>query len=659
MQSLYRRHRPRSFDAVVGQESVVRTLRNAIELDKVHHAYLFVGSRGTGKTSMAKLLACALNAEGGARVDFDPESRTAKAIMAGSSLDVVEMDAASNNSVDDIRELRENVGLAPMGGAKRVYILDEAHMLSQAAWNAFLKTLEEPPGHVVFVLATTEAHKVPATIVDRCHRFDFQRPSLEQIAGVLRRVADEEGITVPDPAVGMIARKASGSFRDALGTLEQLVTYGGSEIALDDVLATLGVADAELILETADTLAAGDPRGALNAVVKLTDSGRDEAQFMRDLAAHLRHLYVIQAVGEVPESFAVTAEHTGRLTAQAERIPQAEVLRAIDLLAAALAAVKDGSEPRLQLEVALLKATQPRADQSLQALLHRIDRLEAQLAAAGAGGPAAPVEPPPRVAAPPAQPPAEPAARSQEPSAQPAPEHPTASSPAGAEDSWGSTPNDPPRAEQAAPAATAVAVEEPVPPPAAPDPAAAEPAPPPTQTPAEPSPAAASVPPQPPAAESRADDSWGSTPNDPPAAAQAPPPPAAHVPAPEAATGLDIDRVAALWPAVADAVREQNAMVAALLAEAVPTAIDGEGRLTVQFPADAAFSKKKAEANRELIAGALRSLGGHSVAVAFELGGVREDSGPATLTADELADRLMRDFAAEEIFETDEPESED
>src|ERR687895_463720 len=497
MLSLYRRHRPKTFDEVVGQEHIVRTLRNAIELDKVHHAYLFVGSRGTGKTSMAKLLACALNASGGAGTGVGPGGPALRAILAGASLHGVEMDAASNNSVDDIRELRENVALAPMQGGKRVYILDEAHMLSTAAWNAFLKTLEEPPPHVVFVLATTEAHKVPATIVDRCHRFDFQRPSLEQIAGVLRRVADGEEIELPDPAVGMLARAATGSFRDALGTLEQLVTYGGKKVKLEDVRDILGVADAELVLDAAEALAGRDPRAALLTVQRLSDSGRDVTKFMRDLSAHLRHLFVVQTLGEVPDSFYVTAEHTDRLAQQAERLSQGEILRAIDFLAAAIAAVKDGSEPRIQLEMALLKATQPQADLSLQALMFRIEQLEARLSVAA--------DQEPETAAP-------------------------ASSPAM---------SSPQRGGRGPSAAVAVDVEEEV--------------------------------------------------------------------APQAVGSIELDQIVAVWPAVADAVCEENQMIGAALAAARPVGLEGS-RLTVAFPTDASFVKKKAEGNRELVQRALRGL---------------------------------------------------
>jgi len=577
----------------------VRTLRNAVEQGKVHHAYLFVGSRGTGKTSMAKILAACLNCERGPTIEPCGVCDSCVAIASATSLDVIEMDAASNNSVEDVRELRERVAYAPVSGRHKVYILDEAHMLSSQAWNAFLKTLEEPPPNTIFVLATTEAQKVLPTVVDRCHRFDFQRPGMPEIAGVLRRVCAAEGIEAPDEALALIARAATGSFRDALGTLEQLVTYAGPSIAQPDVLAVLGVADVELLLAAVDAVAAHDARAALLTVERLAASGRDLGQFYRDLEAHLRALLVVQTLGEVPETLRLTAEHDARVADQAGRVGSAEVVRLLDALAAALGAVKDGADQRIQLELALAKAAAPRIDHSMRALLARIERLE------GRGGVAEAPSARPEAPTPTPTPPERPAP----------PSHDAPAGAAGTGEAPASTPF--PRHEAAREAAAATA--------AAPVEAIAAQVPAPVEAIAEPAAA--------PAAQAIAE----------------------PTPVADAAAALDPDLVRDVWPAVLDQVGAANAMLGALLRDARIVAASGE-TLTLGFAASASFLKKKAESreSQELIASAVASVTGARPRLAFEL---RDDLDPAgatgaaaeSLTPDEWVERFVSEFSAEEI----------
>ena len=385
----------------------MRTLQNAVERGQVHHAYLFVGSRGTGKTSMAKILAACLNCADGPTTSPCGVCDSCVSIASATSLDVIEMDAASNNSVDDIRDLREKVAYAPVSGRHKVYILDEAHMLSPQAWNAFLKTLEEPPPRTIFVLATTEAQKVLPTVVDRCHRFDFGRPTVEQVATVLERVAEKEGIEIQKGAVALVARHATGSFRDALGTLEQLLTYaGGRPIESADVLAVLGVADAEQLFEAVDAIVARDPARALRAAANLADSGRDAGQLLRDLEVQGRELLAVQVLGDVPPEFRVTPERDIRLAEQATALSPTDAVRLLDLVSAALEATANGAQARIQLELVLVKAAAPEVDPSMAALLARIERLERDPAGTTRAGLRAAERPEPQSPAP--TPPAEP-----------------------------------------------------------------------------------------------------------------------------------------------------------------------------------------------------------------------------------------------------------
>jgi DNA polymerase III subunit gamma/tau len=385
--ALYRKYRPQDFDEVVGQEAVVRTLRNAVTTGQVRQAYLFAGPRGTGKTSMARILAKALNCQQGPTPNPDNTCHVCVAIANGSSLDVVEMDAASQRGIDDIREIRDRVVLQPVEGRYKVYILDEAHQLTDAAWNALLKLIEEPPPHLVFVFCTTELQKVLPTVRSRCQTFVLQRPRLADLVKVLRTVADGEKLDAPDAALALIARGAGGAYRDAVSTLDQLASATGGQITVQSVMQLLGAVEEEALFRIADLVIDQDTKGALEFLEELSEQGQDLGRLVTDLLEHLRHLMLVQHMGEVPDSLPVTEETRERLREQANQLGRATVTRLIDLLHAAVEDMRQGGDPRLPLELALVKATRPGSDLSRESLAYRLEQLEGQT---GRGGLASP-----------------------------------------------------------------------------------------------------------------------------------------------------------------------------------------------------------------------------------------------------------------------------
>ncbi|MEX0765577.1 MAG: DNA polymerase III subunit gamma/tau [bacterium] len=377
--SFYRKWRPKSFEEIIGQDRVTRTLQNAIRANRVVHAYLFAGHRGTGKTTTARILAKALNCAQGPTPTPDNTCANCEAITAGYSVDVIEIDAASNRGIEEIRELRDRIRLVPTEGRYKVYIIDEAHMLTTEAANALLKTLEEPPEHAVLILVTTEPHRLPQTILSRCQRFDFRRVSQKELIARLRHIASTEGFEIEDKALTIIAGSADGSVRDADSVLDQLAAYADGPITARDVLMVLGILEEDVALKFADSIIDRDVIACLSLVNHVLEEGKDPRQIIRTILDHFRDLMVAKTSDSPKDLLDSTETRLQMLQTQATRAPVEDILRTLNTLVATEAEARWSPQPRLLLEIALIRLCRPEMDPTLEGLRTRLQALEQRL----------------------------------------------------------------------------------------------------------------------------------------------------------------------------------------------------------------------------------------------------------------------------------------
>ena len=375
--ALYRKFRPSVFEDVKGQEHIVTTLKNQIKAERIGHAYLFCGTRGTGKTTIAKIFARAVNCENPADGSPCGECNVCRAIAAGASMNVIEIDAASNNGVDNIREIVDEVSYSPAEGKYKVYIIDEVHMLSMGAFNALLKTLEEPPSYVIFILATTEVHKIPITILSRCQRYDFKRITIDTIASRIRELTDIEQVSIEDKAIRYIAKTADGSMRDALSLLDQCIAFHfGQELTYDKVLDVLGAVDTEVFSRLLRTVLEGNVSGAIGILEEMVIQGRELTQFVADFTWYLRNLLLIKTADDIEDVIDVSTENLARLKEEAKAAENDTIMRYIRVLSELSGQIRFAAQKRILIEMALIKLCRPAMETDVQSLTDRIRQLE-------------------------------------------------------------------------------------------------------------------------------------------------------------------------------------------------------------------------------------------------------------------------------------------